>query len=418
MLGKVLKVYLVDPRTTWLPVDTPFRLEDLGVHVGFEHGNSVWIKYVTRAPKFTATEWDSSITYNKADLAYSPTTGNCYISKTSNNLGHDPSVPGNSEGLLPPIVAEAPLTPDNPGLPPTPKIVDVMASLPASSRITIPDPPMAGSVSTITVVAADGVTVLGTATHTSSGTESLLAIFTILQGQLSTALTGFTVTLITTPLSIRLQNASEFSVSVSTARMSTGPTFPLAVVQVQAYVPATPYTPGQGQSFTLSITQAQVVSNTLYTTTFTTVDEVQHVAAYTALPTDNAQQILNGLIQNIISMQPTDPFFTGVRSTLDTVSPAATFTLDKSIGMVSLHVLIQPPGGAFWDLVPFPFALVDEVVRGAYANSLKEGGQTDKGGIEEKVVPTELQIAAGKFTAPQYPALTDQSQQRSRYSVK
>src|SRR4030095_6801739 len=89
-IGKVLKVYLVDPRTSRLPVDTPFRLEHVGIHCGFEHGNSVWIKFIPRAPKFTGKEWDEAVTYKKDELTYSPLSGQCYKSKSSNNLGHDP----------------------------------------------------------------------------------------------------------------------------------------------------------------------------------------------------------------------------------------------------------------------------------------------------------------------------------------
>jgi hypothetical protein len=417
----VLKVYLVDPRTTWLPVDTPFRLEHVGIHCGFEHGNAVWIKYVTRAPQFTATEWDSTVTYNKDDLAYSPLTGECYTSKSSNNLGHDPSQPGGGVSLMPPTVEETPGIPDSPGLDATAKILDVFAALPPSTNGlgTLPDPPAAGAIGTIVVTAADGVTVLATATHTATGSESLLAIFTILQGQLAAALTGFTVTLNASPLSIRLQNASDFTISRAIAVTAPGPsTLPLSVVQVQKYVASTAPVSGTGQQFTLTITQEQVVPGATYQLTWTTFDSEEHLAIYTALATDNAQQILSGLIDGMITLQPADDFFKGVQSTLDTVSPNATFTINKTIGMVSLHAEIVQQGAVFWDLVPFPFALVDAVVRGAYADALKESGQADKAAAEEQAVPTETTVRTGAETAPQYAPLTDQQQPSSRYAVK
>lgn len=423
-IGKVLKVYLVDPRTTRLPVDTPFRLEHVGIHCGFEHGNSVWIKYIPRAPKFTGKEWDAGVTYKKDELTYSPLSGQCYKSKSSNNLGHDPSQPGGTSGpLLPPMVEETIGTPDNPGLAATPKIMDVLAALPvvaldAPAPAPIPDPPAAGSIGTIEVRSADGTTVLGTATHTATGTESLLAIFTILKDQFVTALTGFTVTLITSPLSIRLENASDYIVSTATATTDVGQTFPLAVVQVQAFVDATAPAPGQGQQFKLSLSAEQVVPGATYQLTFTTVDSIDHPAIYTALSTDNAQQILAGLIAAMITLQPADPFFTGVQSTLDTVSPSATFTIDKTVGLVSMDAEVIPPGSSFWELVPFPLVLVDQVVRGAYAEALKEGGQTDKGAAEEQIMPAENQVATAKFDAPEYPPLTDQQKPGSRYAVK
>jgi hypothetical protein len=139
---------------------------------------------------------------------------------------------------------------------------------------------------------------------------------------------------------------------------------------------------------------------------------------YISLSTDNAQQILAGLIDAMIILQTADPFFTGVQSSLDTVSPSATFTIDKTMGLVSMDTEITPPGATFWELVPFPLVLVDQVVRGAYAEALKEGGQTDKGAAEEQIMPSENQVATGKFDAPQYPPLTDQQKPRSRYAVK
>jgi hypothetical protein len=323
------------------------------------------------------------------------------------------------------MVEETEGAPDNPGLSATPKILDVLAALPTTSSDappppSIPDPPPTGSIATIEVRTADGVTVLGNATHTATGTESLLAIFTILKDQLVTALTGFTVTLITSPLSIRLEHASDFLLSTATVTDAPGPgqTFPLAVVQVQKFVDATAPAPGQGQQFKLSLMEEQVVPGATYQLTFTTVDSINHTVIYTALSTDNAVQILSGLIDAIVALQPTDPFFTGVLSTLDTVSPSATFTIDKTMGLVSMDTEIIPPGSTFWELVLFPLALVDQVVRGAYAEALKEGGQTDKGAAEEQLAPTENQVAAARFDAPEYPALTDQQKPRSRYAIK
>src|SRR4030095_3549560 len=197
-----------------------------------------------------------------------------------------------------------------------------------------------------------------------------------------------------------------------------GKTFPLAGVQVQKFVDATAPAPGQGQQFKLSLMEEQVVPGATYQLTFTTVDSVNHTAVYTALSTDNAQQILSGLIDEMIALQPTDPFFTGVQSTLDTVSPSATFIIDKTMGLVSMDTEIIPVGSTFWELVPFPLVLVDQVVRGAYAEALKEGGQTDKGAAEEQIMPAENQVATAKFDAPEYPPLTDQQKPGSRYAVK
>src|SRR5207249_4180289 len=58
VLSRPLKVYLVDPRLSPYPIDIHFREWDEGLHVGFDHGATVFIKYLGRAPKFTSLKWD------------------------------------------------------------------------------------------------------------------------------------------------------------------------------------------------------------------------------------------------------------------------------------------------------------------------------------------------------------------------
>src|SRR6266581_4634430 len=89
-LGRILKVFLIDPTTTDAPIDTPFAILDDGIHVGYEYGQYVWIRYIAPPPKFTAIQWLVSSTYAKDDTVYSYTTGECYKSKVNNNIGHDP----------------------------------------------------------------------------------------------------------------------------------------------------------------------------------------------------------------------------------------------------------------------------------------------------------------------------------------
>jgi len=87
-IGRVYKVYLLDPDLVRGPVDTPFRLLANGIHVGFDHGSTVFIKFTTRAPKFTAIPYDATKTYDTDDLAYSPQRGNCYKSVQDANTGN------------------------------------------------------------------------------------------------------------------------------------------------------------------------------------------------------------------------------------------------------------------------------------------------------------------------------------------
>ena len=75
-----------------------------------------------------------------------------------------------------------------------------------------------------------------------------------------------------------------------------------------------------------------------------------------------------------------------------------------------------PP--SWWIYVPFPLLLVDQVVRGAYSDYLKEQGQFDKAAGEEQAVPGETTVRARSARADQYDAVTDQQGPKSRYAVR
>jgi hypothetical protein len=415
-IGKVLKVYLLDPRITWAPVDTPFRLNNTGIHVGFEHGPHVWIKYVVRCPQYTSDVWNVGVTYNKDDLVYSPTSGECYLSKSNNNVGHDPSEPGGSDGpLLPLGIAETPGTPDNPGSPASTQIEDVFAAE-SFSDTPIADPPDNGVEFFIQVKDNAGA-VLGDATHTASGSESLLDIFTDLQTQLAADLSTFTaVTLVTSPLKIRLEDDSDYVVSRAIFGISTKSN--LSVVQAQSYSVSVPAAAGIRQSLVLTITKEQFIPGGVYTLTFTTVDSEQHIATYTSAATDNVQQVLTGIINAMIALQVTDPFFIGVHCSTDAAGLTNTFLIENQLGMVSLDGQVQGQGSTYWTFVPFPFSLVEQVVRGSYADALGEQGMTDKKAPEEAAVKTEHDVRTGAFMAPKHDALTDQYQgEGKRYEL-
>jgi len=88
-IGKVLKVYVTDPRVSDGPFDTPFRLEETNIHVGFDHGTQVWIKFMSRPNIYTLTVWDATTTYATGDLVYDPVSGNDYTSAQDANTNHD-----------------------------------------------------------------------------------------------------------------------------------------------------------------------------------------------------------------------------------------------------------------------------------------------------------------------------------------
>ncbi len=84
-LGRVHKVYLFDPREVRGPVDTPFRLSADGVHVGFDHGPTVWIKFTKRAPQFSGDLFLPAKMYPKNHVVYNPAGGNCFLSLVEDN---------------------------------------------------------------------------------------------------------------------------------------------------------------------------------------------------------------------------------------------------------------------------------------------------------------------------------------------
>lgn len=103
-IGKVLKVFCVDPALNDGPFDIPFRELDTALHVGYFHGTTVWVKFMTRASQYTLTVWSSTTRYNQfsvtgsnTDMAYDPIVGECYASLGSNNINNPlPGTKGNN----------------------------------------------------------------------------------------------------------------------------------------------------------------------------------------------------------------------------------------------------------------------------------------------------------------------------------
>ncbi len=77
-LGKVLRVYVRDPRVARGPVDVPFRRTDTGIHVGFNHGPTVWVKFMERPPRFSGAVFSGTKVYEIDDRVYDPITGETY----------------------------------------------------------------------------------------------------------------------------------------------------------------------------------------------------------------------------------------------------------------------------------------------------------------------------------------------------
>jgi len=420
--GRVLKVYLVDPSTTYSPVDTPFRLSPAGIHVGFEHGSSVWIKYVLPCPQFSAMGWDANLTYKKDQVIYSISSGECYKSKVNGNHGHDPEVTFSPPPTSFPI--EQPqnqlstelvnqLTRANPGILAQNQITRIKLQIIAGND-TVPaisDPPPNLSQFYINAVEPSiPGTQIGAAITLADGAMTLLDVLTDLTNQLITALSGggYTVTKNDADLTIDLERGAQFE---SAARFTPqfGPDFYLLVQQIQPYIAAISATDGERQVINFTLTDDNVIHGGIYTLTFKDVAGVDHVIEYESGITDTANQILVELVNQIGTLSQTDPFFMDIAANIDAAAFTAAFS---SASAISLDASLTLPGSPWWEVVRLPFIMFDQVVRGAVADDLRATGQSDRSGAEEQAIPQEVALTSGKILAPQYLPLTDQSRRK------
>jgi hypothetical protein len=425
-LGRVIKVFLVDPSTTNAPIDTPFTLTPAGVHCGYEHGSAVWIRYILPPPKFTAAQWAADTTYQVNDVAYSYTTGEVYRSKASNNIGHDPAVsftvPPNPVILpvpmVPPPTTEVTqeFTPNNPGLAQRNQIT-VVTFVSNSDDVPLPDPPLAGTNLYVSVYDNPPNTLLGDSLHVATGAESVAAIITAMRTVLAAqpGLSTFTITADTTAKTITFNNASAFVCAQSFFQFTDGITHLMRSVDTQTYIPLFAAASGQAQITRVTITPDTTHPGAVYELHVIGSDGTDHAVEYASALSDSSVQIFQGLI--LATETSTDTFWGSVVLSFDPTG----ITLDIAVrDRFSVTPITRPaPGqGQWWELVPFPKALADQVMRGGYADLLKEWGQTDKGLTEEQAVPVEDGVATSKFASMPDPPLTGQERGLSRYRLQ
>jgi len=70
---------------------------------------------------------------------------------------------------------------------------------------------------------------------------------------------------------------------------------------------------------------------------------------------------------------------------------------------------------SWWTLVPFAWELSGLVVRGAYAEALREDGQTDKARAEEAAVMSDVLLKISGIVSDPYDAISDESRRAPRY---
>jgi hypothetical protein len=444
-LSRPLKVYLVDPRATPYPIDTRFREWDEGLHVGFDHGDSVWIKYLGPAPKFTSIPWDSVNTYKRGDLVYSPLSGECYISQSGGNLGHDPS---GQQGVKPPPLTVTLL---QTAVPETPAIT----GRPQITKVTlVVDPILTTSLTQHQWDILDSTgAVIASATYAAGLAEPAASILTAIYNSLvaNPALSAFTFALDTTALAIQMQASQFFAVrsyyysytSPASEAVTTGmaptpgelvtgddaatvtigapypwpPSFTVnnTINNLQYYVQDVIFVPAIAQIIELAMSAQSAVAGASYELTFADTVGPSHTIQYLNDPALSSAGILQGILEEI--QASTDPFFNAMSVILDAPLLKLTFA---AYDMVSLNaqVVPQPKGNAWWTLVPFPYALAEPVMRGAYSDALREAGQTDKAMAEEQGVGQEVADRVTKALAPGYTDLTDTRAPAPRYQGK
>jgi hypothetical protein len=413
-IGRVITVYLIDPKTTRAPITTRYSLREDGIHCGYEHGTNVWIKYLEPPPTFTAVPWRPEVTYAKNDVVYSGGIGECYRSKSNGNVGHSPTSAYQERRI--PITTD--LTqehePDNVGLAPRTKILVVNFS--SVSPSPPPDNvPANGQDFYIDIYDPDG-TLLGDELHTANGVETLGDIVTAMATALDAALpVGFVVTPNTTDKTITFENASDFISGHSNYIGADGIHHLFKVTETQAYVPAVVSTPGKPQETLLTFTPADVATGTSYRLVFADDFGIEHVVEYTATGTDGPGQILVGLTLAIEAARATDVYFDNVSMGVDPTNLTLTIRTRDSASIDATRQPPPPRGSPWWELVRFPEALVNPVVRGAGGALKGEWDQTDKQSVDEGKVGAETSASRGDFEPTQTATLTTQQQARSRY---
>lgn len=425
-LGRILAVYLIDPRTTNAPVETDYTLQDDGVHVGYEHGSSVWIEFIAPAPRFTAEAWNSSQVYKQDEVTYSSTTGEVYKSKSNGNRNHDPATtfglpeaPNVEAPEIPPpdVQVTQDWTPDQPGIAVQNQITVITFIAAATFATPIPDPPPVNTEFYISVYDTDG-NLLGDELHTATGSESIDAIITAMTTALQGVggLSGFTITADLAANTITLEAAQSFICAQSFYQFVDGITHLMRTVNTQTYIPALAASAGQPRIARITLTDATTYPGNVYTLEMIGVDGVSHAVQYESTLFDSSAQILQGLVFAV--QDSTDTFWETVQLAID----PANLTLDTSIfdnASTDVHIdaPAPPAGGAWWELVPFPLQLADQVIRGATADVLKEWGQFPEGVGEEQAVGVEAGIRSSSLSPSSTP-LTEQTVQGSRYRVR
>jgi len=412
-LERVFKVYLLDPRGNASATDIPFRLTPEGVHVGFKHGPTVWLKLIYQAPRFTATKWRGDITYSQGGLVYSIRTGNCYKSKVNNNRGNDPADSDTAEPRSLGTEQIQPFQSANPGLPVQAEILAIYftgALLPPDPS----DPPPAGTVFSFAFVDQDNNSI-GSSSVTASGTDTIEDIINATVANLVGSLPGtFSVTPDIPNSKITLQDESYFTAGASFYTDSDSVDHPLRAKITQSFIPAMAGSLAVPQLVQLRLSAGDFVIGGEYSLKVRQANGTEHTVQYSALATDSTVQVLAGLV-GAAPASLSAAYFEGVSFLIDPVLLTLVIGTPEA---ASVEAFLQPPGSAWWTRVDFPMDLVETVVEGAYGDALKEGGQNEKAGPQEQQAGNEQVKRQGTILRQSSDMLTDQQRPLSRYRIR
>jgi hypothetical protein len=269
----------------------------------------------------------------------------------------------------------------------------------------------AGSIWKVAVTDTTG-TELAAVSYTASGGEIIAVIAATIMSDLLVALPSFVaVTLDDSDLDhpvIYLEDDADFRV-VGTWQMpspiighfTTSSELPIS--QTQSFVAAVDDVPRTRQIINVTLPDDMVKGDSVYSLTFRSPDGLEHYVEYAGLHTDGAAQILTGLADQITASP--DLWMATVQPGIDTVNSVLMLSVQDEF---SVEAVLSPGQVIYWRLVQFPFELIDQVVRGAYSHALKEEGQSDKGAMEEKVVPSEQAISVNSNVLAGADQMTDQ----------
>jgi hypothetical protein len=187
----------------------------------------------------------------------------------------------------------------------------------------------------------------------------------------------------------------------------------LPKTRLQQYTPAQPATPPTAQVSQVYLQPAQLLPGMLWTITMMDAASETHEVNYQSLPTDGATEIINGILAGFNPVPP-DDFFNQLVVTADYALRTLTIV---SPGYIIVQASVTPPFSK-WEMVAFPFALAEPVIRGVYSDALREGGQTDKALAEEQGAVAEVVDRGTKALAPGFTDLTDTRAPAARYRGK